>query len=199
MSFVPDASTDPFTAFERWFAEAEASEPSDPNAMILSTADARGRPAARAVLLKGWDRSGFVFYTNLRSDKGHHLTENPQASLLFYWKIAYRQVRIEGRVEPVPAADADAYFASRPRGSQIGAWASDQSHPLPGGRVELEQRIADMEKRYEGQEVPRPPHWSGYCVIPDRFEFWQGQEYRLHDRMVYSRDGERWTFGLLFP
>lgn len=193
-------SDDPDTLFDRWLAEAEASEPNDANAMALATADARGRPSVRMVLLKGHDRAGFVFYTNRESRKGDDLAANGQAGLLFHWKSLRRQVRVEGRVERVADADSDAYFASRPRESQLGAWASDQSRPLPA-RATFDERYAAAEARFAGQDVSRPPHWGGYRVIADAIEFWQDRAYRLHERRLFTRaaEGGAWQEGLLFP
>jgi pyridoxamine 5'-phosphate oxidase len=150
------------------------------------------------VLLKGWDRDGFVFYTNTQSRKGGELAINQAVALLFHWKSLLRQIRIEGRAVPVSAEEADAYYASRPRISRLGAWASDQSRPL-GDRSELEARVAAMEARYPGEAIPRPPHWSGYRVRPESFEFWQDMPFRLHDRLVFTRDREGWGTGKLFP
>ena len=192
------ASSDPFQLFEAWMQEASASEPNDANAMALATIDADGQPTVRIVLLKGLDDQGFVFYTNLESDKGRQLLARPKASLNFHWKSLERQIRIDGGVEQVSDDEADAYYATRPRGSQIGAWASDQSRPLED-RALLEKRVADCEARFEGGDVPRPPHWSGFRVVPARIEFWQGMPYRLHDRVVYSRQAEGWTTQRLFP
>jgi pyridoxamine 5'-phosphate oxidase len=191
--------TDPFARFQEWMAEAEASEPSDPNAMTVATATPDGRPSARAILLKGVDARGFVFYTNMHSRKSAELAANAQVALLFHWKSLARQIRIEGHVEPVTAAEADAYFATRPRISRLGAWASDQSHKLDQ-RLTLERRLAEFEAKYPGEDIPRPPHWSGYRVIPASFEFWQNMPFRLHDRTVYTRrDDGGWETGKLFP
>jgi pyridoxamine 5'-phosphate oxidase len=193
------AETDPYALFSRWMEEAVASEPKDPNAMTVATATADGRPSARTVLLKGLDPRGFVFYTNTLSRKGEELDANPRAALLFYWKSLGRQVRVEGAIEPVSEAEADAYFATRPRISRLGAWASDQSRALPE-RAELERRLAEQEGRFPGDDIPRPPHWSGYRVVPDGFEFWQEMPYRLHDRTTYARtDAGEWRMGKLFP
>lgn len=191
--------TDPFARFREWMAEAEATEPSDPNAMIVATATADGRPSARAILLKGVDERGFVFYTNKESRKADELAANPHVSLLFYWKSLGRQIRIEGPVEHVTDAESDAYFASRPRISRLGAWASQQSRPLDE-RTTLERRLADYETKYPGDDIPRPAYWSGYRVLPERFEFWQNMPFRLHDRTIYRPDADGgWTIGKLFP
>ena len=191
--------TDPFARFGEWMAEAEATEPSDANAMTVATAGLDGAPSARIVLLKAVDARGFVFYTNKESRKADELAANPRAALLFHWKSLGRQVRIEGRVTDVTAAEADAYFASRLRISRLGAWASDQSRPLPD-RATLERRLAEQEARYPGDDIPRPPFWSGYRVVPDRFEFWQNMDFRLHDRTVYTLAGDgRWAVGKLYP
>jgi pyridoxamine 5'-phosphate oxidase len=192
-------TTDPFALFDVWFAEAQASEMNDPNAMTIASCGANGQPSARMVLLKGHGPDGFVFYTNQQSHKAGQIAERPKVALLFHWKSQRRQIRIEGAVSPVTAATADAYFATRGRDSQIGAWASDQSRPLDS-RATFEARFADMSARFEGQAVPRPPHWSGYLVRPDRFEFWQDREHRLHERRVFARaDGDSWTEGMLYP
>ena len=190
--------TDPYSLFRAWFAEAASTEPNDPNAMILSTATPDGAPSSRTVLLKDWDAGGFVFYTNTTSRKGLELAANPRAALLFYWKASHRQVRIEGRVEAVTPAEADAYYASRARVSRLGAWASLQSQVLPA-RAELERRVAEYEGLHPGEEIPRPPHWSGYRVMPERFEFWQDMPFRLHDRTIFTRAAGSWDTHKLYP
>lgn len=192
---------DPFELFDDWMKEAEASEPNDANAMALATADADGQPAVRMVLLKGVDAQGFVFYTNLESNKGKDLAANPKAAVLFHWKSLRRQVRVEGPVSPVSVEEADEYFASRARGSQIGAWASDQSRPLQG-RYDLEKSVAKYTAKFGIGSVPRPDHWSGFRITPKRIEFWNDGAFRLHDRFVFSRTGEDagpWTVQQLFP
>ena len=190
---------DPIGLFRNWLAEAEASEPNDPNAMSLATTTAHGMPSVRVVLLKGLDDRGFVFYTNKQSRKGDELTANQHAALLFHWKSLRRQIRVEGPIEDVTEAEADAYFNSRSRVSRLGAVISDQSRPLPDRR-ELETRLAEVEARYPGEQVPRPAHWSGYRVLPDVIEFWQDMPHRLHDRMVYRREGGRsWQTTRLYP
>ena len=191
-------ATDPFQLFDDWFAEAKASEPNDAEAMALATADARGRPSVRMVLLKGHGPAGFVFYTNEESAKGAQLAANPRPALLFHWKSLRRQVRIEGSVERVAAADADAYFASRSRDSQLGAWASDQSRPLDS-RATFERRFKEVQQRFEGADVPRPPHWGGYRVLPERIEFWSDRPHRLHERRLFERQDGGWCEGLLYP
>jgi pyridoxamine 5'-phosphate oxidase len=195
---MPAAMTDPLTLFDEWFADARAAEINDPEAMALATADAAGQPSVRMVLLKGHGPDGFVFYTNEQSAKGEQLAANPRAALLFHWKSLRRQVRIEGPVERVSDADADAYFASRARDSQLGAWASDQSRPLDSRDI-FEQRFEQVQVRFEGQEVPRPRHWGGYRVLPNRIEFWSDRPYRLHERKLFTRSNDGWTEGLLYP
>lgn len=190
--------TDPFSLFDQWYAEARECEINDSNAMALATADAQGRPSLRMVLLKGHGPKGFVFYTNYESRKAAELFHNSAAALLFHWKSLRRQVRIEGSVETVSAEEGDAYFASRSRDSQLGAWASDQSRPLHS-RETFERRYDEVRARFAGQPVPRPPHWSGFRVIPERIEFWQDREHRLHERRLFTREGECWTEGLLYP
>ncbi len=189
---------DPFAQFRTWFAEAERAEPNDPNAMALATASPEGRPSVRMVLLKEWDARGFVFYTNTESRKGGELNANPHAALLFHWKSLRRQVRIEGAVERVSDAEADVYYASRARLSRIGAWASEQSRPLPG-RGALLKRVAKYEATYLGDQIPRPPFWTGFRVVPARLEFWQDMPFRLHDRTVFARAGEGWDVVKLYP
>ena len=189
---------DPFALFDSWFAEAQASEPNDPNAVALATANAAGQPAVRMVLMKGHGPDGFVIYTNQQSRKADDLAENAQAALLFHWKSLRRQVRIEGPVTTVSDEEADAYFASRGRDSQLGAWASDQSRPLDR-RETFEKRFETMKDRFDGDEVPRPPHWSGYRIAPQRIEFWQDRAHRLHERRLFTRSGDGWNEGLLYP
>jgi pyridoxamine 5'-phosphate oxidase len=192
------AAAEPFQQFADWLAEAEKKEPNNPSAMSVATVDARGQPSLRMVLLRGFDERGFVFYTNLDSRKGRELRANARAALCFHWKSLDRQVRVEGKVEPVSNAEADAYFASRPKDSQIGAWASKQSQPL-AARFELESRVAKYGLLYGIGKVPRPPFWSGYRVVPELIEFWEERPFRLHDRVVYQRDGDTWTATRLFP
>ena len=196
MAETPHA--EPFEIFRSWFAEAQEKELNDPNAVAVATADAQGRPSVRMVLMKSWDETGFVFYTNLESRKGRELAENPNVSLLFHWKSLRRQVRIEGKAEPVSDAEADAYFASRPRDSQIGAWASDQSRPLDG-RATFLGRIAKEAARFGLGAVPRPPHWSGFRVVPERIEFWEDRSFRLHERRFFVKTPSGWSWTYLFP
>ncbi|MBW6527070.1 pyridoxamine 5'-phosphate oxidase [Sphingomonas sp. RHCKR7] len=189
---------DPIALFDRWLAEAEQSEPNDPNAMALATADPAGRPSVRMVLLKGHGPDGFVFYTNRGSRKAEELGANAQASLLFHWKSQRRQVRVTGAVTRVGDAESDAYFASRGRDSQLGAWASDQSRPLDS-RATFEARVDEMRARFDGQDVPRPPFWGGYRVAAEEIEFWQDRAHRLHERRLFTRADDAWNEGLLFP
>jgi pyridoxamine 5'-phosphate oxidase len=195
---LTQTETDPFALFGLWLKDAEATEPNDPNAMILATATPDGKPSARAVLLRGWDTHGFVFYTNLESRKSVELKANPNVALLFYWKTLHRQIRIEGTVSLVSDAQADAYYAGRPRLSRLGAWASEQSRPLPNRQV-FEDRLAAMAAKFPGDAIPRPPFWSGWRVSPARFEFWQDREFRLHDRDVFTRAETGWSTQKLYP
>jgi pyridoxamine 5'-phosphate oxidase len=192
-------TTDPFALFDTWFAEARTSEPNDSNAMALATADADGRPSVRMVLLKGHGPDGFVFYTNRESRKAGEMAANPHAALLFHWKSLRRQIRIEGSLSLASDAESDAYFASRARDSQLGAWASDQSRSLDA-RETFEARYEQAKARFEGQDVPRPPHWGGYRLTPTHIEFWQDRAHRLHERRVFdlAPDGT-WAEGLLYP
>lgn len=192
-------ASDPFAIFDAWFAEAKASEPNDPNAMALATATPDAAPSVRMVLLKGHGPDGFVFYTNFESRKGGELAANPQVALLFHWKSLRRQVRIEGTITEVTAAEADAYFASRHPESRLGSAASDQSRPLPSRDVYME-RVEALRAQYPDGSIPRPAHWSGYRVTPHAIEFWQDREYRLHERRRFTRSaGSEWTSSLLYP
>jgi len=207
MSAAPDPELnremllpDPIEQFRVWFDDAVArSGLADPNAMCLSTLSPEGMPEGRIVLLKGVDPAGFVFYTNLESNKGRALMANPRAALTFHWDRLARQVRVQGRVEAVTGEEADLYYSSRPRGSRLGAWASEQSRPLPD-RETLEARIRELDEQFPGEEIPRPPHWSGFRVLPERVEFWQGRTSRLHDRFVYRPGGDGvWMIQRLNP
>ena len=195
---IPD-DPDPYALFGAWMAEADKTEPNDANAMSLATATPSGAPSVRIVLLKGWSPEGFVFYTNYESQKGTEALANPQGALCFHWKSLGRQVRAQGALIPVSEADADAYFASRPRDSQLGAWASDQSRPL-AFRQDLVDRFTDVSTRFEtAADVPRPPHWSGFRLEPTTVEFWQAVANRLHDRVVYHLTDGAWSSGRVFP
>ncbi|MGK3992560.1 pyridoxamine 5'-phosphate oxidase [Sorangium sp. So ce1024] len=190
--------TDPLVLARELLEQRQTTEPTDATAMTLATADASGRPSARMVLLKGIDDRGFVFFTNYASRKAADLEANPFAALCIHWAKAAEQIRVEGRVERISDAESDAYFATRPRGSQIGAWASRQSAPL-SSRERLIERVREIEARFEGRPVPRPAFWGGYRVVPERIELWRGQESRLHDRVVYLRDGDGWRIERLYP
>lgn len=189
---------DPFALFDAWYREARTTEPNDSNAMALATVGADGQPSLRMVLLKGYGAEGFTFYTNRESRKAGELETTPRAALLFHWKSLRRQIRIEGTVGRVSDAESDAYFASRSRDSQLGAWASDQSRPL-ADRATFEDRYEAMRARFDGGDVPRPPHWGGYRVVPEHIEFWIDREHRLHERRVFTRAGDGWTVGMLYP
>jgi pyridoxamine 5'-phosphate oxidase len=194
-----DVASDPIEQFRSWFDEVLAADLHEPNAMTLATATPEGRPSARVVLLKGFDERGFVFYTSYVGRKSEELETNPNCALVFYWGELERQVRVEGRASRVSEEESDEYFGSRPRGSQLGAWASEQSRPVEG-RGALEERLRGLEAEYEGREVPRPPFWGGYQVEPEVIEFWQGRENRLHDRLVYRRsDNGEWGRERLQP
>ena len=191
-------SDDPIALFDAWFAEAMAAEPNDPEAMALATASPSGHASVRIVLMKGHGAEGVDFYTNLDSRKGSELAANSHAALLFHWKSLRRQVRFEGPVEPLQAEDSDTYFATRSRDSQIGAWASDQSRTL-SSRAEFEARYNEVKQRFEGQDVPRPPRWGGFRLKPETIEFWTSRPHRLHERRLFTRAGEGWVEGLLYP
>ena len=196
MSITP--TSDPLDLFRAWFDAAKEREAAEPNAMALATVDGEGRPSLRMVLLKGVDERGFVFYTNFESRKGRELLATKRAALCFYWKSLKRQVRVEGSVAPVGGDEADAYFASRDRGSQLGAWASLQSRPM-SGKMELMGRVAKFTAQFGISAVPRPQHWSGFRIAHQRIEFWQEGRFRLHDRLVYERDGAAWKTEVLYP
>ncbi len=189
---------DPIAMFSEWMGEASESEPRDPDAASLATADSSGRPSIRMVLIKGADARGFVFYTNLGSQKAQDIGANPKAALCCYWKSLSRQVRIEGSVERVSEEEADAYFATRPLAAQIGAWASKQTQVLDG-RFELERRVAKYTAKFAARKASRPPFWSGFRVVPDRVEFWRERPHRLHERLLYVRDGDGWSKQYLYP
>lgn len=193
-----DLAPDPFAMFERWYDEAAAAGVLEPNAMVVATVDPDGAPSSRAVLLKGSDQRGFVFFTNTDSRKGRALAAEPRTALLFPWFALERQVRVEGEAQPLTRLEVEAYFRTRPRGSQLGAWASHQSHEV-SGREELETAYAEVEARFQGVEVPAPDEWGGYRVVPHTVEFWQGRPGRMHDRLVYRRAGEAWTTHRLAP
>jgi pyridoxamine 5'-phosphate oxidase len=193
-----DVYPDPIVQFHEWFEKVIDADLHEPNAMILATATAEGKPSARTVLLKGYDERGFVFYSNYEGRKAKEIDANPTCALLFYWGELERQVRIEGRASRLSGEESDAYFASRPRGSRLGAWASEQSRPLEDRSI-LEERVRALEAEYEGREIPRPPFWGGYRVEPDTIEFWQGRENRLHDRIIYHRSGRGWKIVRLQP
>jgi pyridoxamine 5'-phosphate oxidase len=193
-----DLDPDPIVQFHEWFQKVIDADLHEPNAMILATATAEGKPSARTVLLKGYDERGFVFYTNYEGRKAKEIEANPTCALLFYWGELERQVRIEGRASSLSGEESDAYFAGRPRGSRLGAWASEQSRPVEDRSV-LEERVRALEAEYDGREIPRPPFWGGYRVEPQEIEFWQGRENRLHDRLVYRREDGAWRIERLQP
>jgi pyridoxamine 5'-phosphate oxidase len=193
-----DVATDPVVQFRAWFRDALAADLHEPNAMTLATTTPDGRPSARTVLLKGYDERGFVFYTNFEGRKARELEANPRCALLFYWGELERQVRVEGTVSRISEQESDEYFTSRPRGSRLGAWASQQSRPVEDRSV-LEERVLALEAEYEEREIPRPPFWGGYRVEPETIEFWQGRESRLHDRLVYRREDGAWRIERLQP
>ncbi len=191
-------NADPFSLFDQWLNEAKSSEINDHNAMALTTVASDGQPSTRMVLLKGHSEDGFIFYTNLESRKAGEIESTGKVALLFHWKSLRRQIRIEGTISPVDDKVADAYFASRSRNSQLGAWASEQSRPL-ADRETFEERFNSFEEKYADKEVPRPPHWSGFLVNPKKIEFWMDREFRLHERWLFERDGDAWSRGMLYP
>lgn len=195
---MPHVMTDPFELFAEWMEEARASELNDPDAMAFASADAQGRPSVRIVLMRRYGPDGFGFFTNLESRKAGELIANPFGALAIHWKSLRKQVRAEGRVLQVSDAEADQYFASRSRDSRIGSWASDQSRPL-ASRELFEKRVQEAQARFKEQDVPRPPHWSGFRLIPDKIEFWSDRQFRLHERRLFTRDGGTWSEGLLYP
>ena len=192
------AVTDPLALFADWMEQARTSEPNDPDAMAFASVDPEGRPSVRIVLMRRYGPEGFAFFTNLDSAKGRELSANPVGSLAIHWKSLRKQVRADGRVEQVSDAEADAYFATRDRESQLGAWASQQSAPLDS-RETFERRFAEVHERFEGTAVPRPPRWSGFRLVPDRIEFWSDRPHRLHERRLFTRSADGWTEGLLYP
>lgn len=192
------AKRNPFEQFEIWLNEAISGGADEPNAMVITTADAHGKPSSRIVLLRGYDKNGFVFFTNYNSQKAQNIAENPQASILFYWAKLERQIRIEGAISKTSRRLSKDYFATRPRESQIGAWASDQSSEI-SSRSELEEKIIEIDKRFAGKGVPCPDFWGGYVLKPDSFEFWQGRKSRLHDRLCYIKSGSKWKIERLSP
>ena len=192
------ADTDPFALFAEWMEQARANEPSEPDAAAFASADEHGRPSVRIVLIRRYGPEGFAFFTNLDSAKGRELAVNPVGSLAIHWKSLRKQVRADGTVQQVPAAEADAYFATRDRESQLGAWASQQSAPLDS-RESFEARLAEVEERFDGVPVPRPPRWSGFRLVPDRIEFWTDRPHRLHERRLFTRTADGWIEGLLYP
>ena len=193
-----DVDPDPIVQFHEWFEKVTDADLHEPNAMILATASPDGKPSARTVLLKGYDERGFVFYTNYEGRKANEIEANPMCALLFYWGELERQVRIEGHASRLSGEESDAYFTGRPRGSRLGAWASEQSRPVEDRSV-LEERVRALEAEYEGREIPRPPFWGGYRVVPEEIEFWQGRENRLHDRLVYRREHGAWRIERIQP